>query len=272
LPDNPDEWLTVSEKFETLWDFPHCLAAMDGKHIVLQAPINSGSEFHNYKSFFSIVLFALVDAEYNFLYANIGCQGRISDGGVLRNSDLFKKLENNSLNLPAHSTLPGKSKKIPYVFLGDEAFPLTQNLMKPYSGLHPVGSRQRIFNYRLSRSRRVVENVFGIMSATFRVLRKPLLLEPNKAEIIVMAVVHLHNFLRNSTLSKNTYVAPTTLDKELNGDIVSGSWRNDSGDLSSLHPIKNVPRRSTELAKEIRDDFSDYFITNGAISWQFKHA
>jgi len=111
------------------------------------------------------------------------------------------------------------------------------------------------------------------MSATFRVLRKPLLLEPNKAEIIVMAVVYLHNFLRNSTLSKNTYVmAPTTFDKELNGDIVSGSWRIDSGDLSSLHPIKNVPRRSTELAKEIRDDFSDYFTTNGAISWQFKHA
>lgn len=143
--------------------------------------------------------------------------------------------------------------------------------MKPYSGLHVVGSRQRIFNYRLSRSRRVVENVFGKMSATFRVLRKPLLLEPNKAEIIVMAVVHLHNFLRNSTMSKNTYVAPTTLDNKVNGDIVSGSWRNYSGDLSSLHPIKNVPRRSTELAKEIRDDFSDYFTTNGAISWQFKH-
>lgn len=144
--------------------------------------------------------------------------------------------------------------------------------MKPYSGLHPVGSRQRIFNYCLSRSRRVVENVFGIISATFRVLRKPLLLEPNNAEIIVMVVVHLHIFLRNSTLSKNTYVAPTTLDKELNGDIVSGSWRNDSEDLSSLPPIKNVPRRSTELANEIRDDFSDYFTTNGAISWQFKHA
>lgn len=71
-----------------------------------------GSEFHNYKYFFGIVLFALIDAEYNFLYANIGCQGRISDGGVLRDSGLFKKLENNSLNLPAHSTLPGKNKKI----------------------------------------------------------------------------------------------------------------------------------------------------------------
>lgn len=139
--------------------------------------------------------------------------------------------------------------------------------MKPYSGLHPSGSKQRIFNYRLSRSRRVVENVFGVMSAVFRVLRKPLLLEPNKATIIVMAVIHLHNS------SKNNYLAPpTALDKEVNGNIISGSWRNHSGDLTSLRPIQNVPRRSIELAKEIREDFSSYFITNGAVPWQFNHA
>lgn len=241
MPSNPNEWLAVSEKFETHWNFPHCLGDMDGKHILLQAPIHSGSDYYNYKSFFSIVLFALVDAEYNFLYANVGCQGRISDGGVFRNSDLFKKLEKNCLNLPPCSTLPGKNKKIPFVYLGDEAFPLTQNIMKPYSGLHPSGSKQRIFNYRISRSRRVVENVFGIMSAIFRVLRKPLLLEPNKATIIVMAVIHLHNYLNNSETSKNNYMAPTTLDREVNGDMVSGNWRNHSGIIIRYVLFKMFP-------------------------------
>jgi len=49
---------------------------------------------------------------------------------------------------------------------------------------------------------RVVENAFGIVSSVFRCLRKPLLLQPEMAEIIVMAIVHLHNFLRKSAASK----------------------------------------------------------------------
>lgn len=60
--------------------------------------------------------------------------------------------------------------------------------MKLYSGVHPKGSVKRNFNYRLCRARRVVENVFGISSSVFRVLRKPMLLEPEKAEVVVMAV------------------------------------------------------------------------------------
>jgi len=62
MPSNKDEWKKVSAAFDENWNFPNCLGSIDGKHIVLQAPINSGSEFYNYKSFFSIVLFALVDA------------------------------------------------------------------------------------------------------------------------------------------------------------------------------------------------------------------
>lgn len=88
MPSSPEEWLSVSEKFDTLWNFPHCLGSMDGKHVVIQSPVNTGSEFFNYKSFFSIVLFALVDADYNFIFVDVGCQGRISDGGVFKNSEL----------------------------------------------------------------------------------------------------------------------------------------------------------------------------------------
>lgn len=87
----------MSEEFDTRWNFPHCLGAMDGKHVVLQAPFNSGSEYYNYKSTFSIVLFALVDANYNFIFVDCGCQGRISDGGVFKNTELFKNMEKQSL-------------------------------------------------------------------------------------------------------------------------------------------------------------------------------
>jgi len=91
MPHNPQKWLTISTEWEEKWNFPHCIGAMDGKHIITQCPINSGSEYINYKGTFSVVLMALVDANYNFLYADIGCQGRISDGGVFRNTNIVQK-------------------------------------------------------------------------------------------------------------------------------------------------------------------------------------
>lgn len=106
----------MAKQFEDTWNFPHCLGALDGKHVVLQAPINTGSEFFNYKSTFSVVLFALVDANYNFLYVDAGGQGRISDGGIFKNCSLYKKLERNDLNLPEPEALHDRLQKILYFF------------------------------------------------------------------------------------------------------------------------------------------------------------
>lgn len=198
MPDTEENWLKIADEYEKQWNFPHCVGSIDGKHVQIQAPATSGSNFFNYKSTFSIVLMALVDADYNFLYADVGCEGRISDGGVFKNTSLFQKLDKNELNLPTASVLEGRQILVNYVFVTDDAFPLKYNIMKPYSGLQQKGSRERAYNYRLSRARRVVENVFGILSAIFRVLRRPLLLEPDKTERVVMTCVYFHNFLRKN--------------------------------------------------------------------------
>lgn len=89
MPQDESAWREVAKTFNR-WDFPQCVGVMDGKHINLQAPIKSGSEYFNYKHFHSIVLFAVVDGNYNFIYASAGSQGRISDAGIF-NSDLFKQ-------------------------------------------------------------------------------------------------------------------------------------------------------------------------------------
>lgn len=128
---------------------------MDGKHIVLKRPINSGSLYFNFKSNFSIVLLALVDANYKFIYIDIGCNGRISDGGVFRNSSLSTALDSDTLNLPKNGTL-GEQENIPYVIVADDAFLLKSYIMKPYPQ-RKLSKDKRIFNYRLSRARRVVE-------------------------------------------------------------------------------------------------------------------
>lgn len=269
LPTTSIAWKEISRAFETLWNFPHCIGALDGKHVVLQAPINSGSEFFNYKSNFSIVLFALVDANYNFMFADIGCQGRISDGGVFKASKIHSMLTKNTLGLPLPEELPGRSMPVPYFIAGDGAFPLEKNLMKPYSGSYAKGTPQRVFNYRLSRARRVVENAFGIASSVFRVLRKPMLLEPEKAELIVMCVILLHNYLR--TNSPNLYIPQGTLDYYQNGVLVEGSWRANE-EMTSMLPLRHIPRRSNPDCKQIRDEIADYCVHEGVLPWQNQYA
>ncbi|KFM62267.1 hypothetical protein X975_25779, partial [Stegodyphus mimosarum] len=57
---------------------------------MIKAPAGSGSTFYNYKNFNSIVLMASVDAEYNFTFTDVRC-----NGGVFVRTSLFSLLENN---------------------------------------------------------------------------------------------------------------------------------------------------------------------------------
>lgn len=267
LPSTTEEWLQIATEFERKWNFPHAVGAMDGKHIVLQAPVNSGTEYYNYKNFFSIVLFALVDANYNFIYVDIGCQGRISDGGVFKNTTLYNKLENRTLTIPDPKVLQiPYSIEIPYMILGDKAFALNEYTMRPFDGNPETGTPERVFNYRHSRARRVVENAFGILSSVFRVLRKPMLLGPEIATKITLTTIYLHNFLRKRP-SREIYTPPGIFDSERDGEIRSGKWRNDQP-MTSLMPIRNIPRRTSERPKNIRLHLANHFVLNDPLPWQ----
>jgi hypothetical protein len=115
-----------------MWQFENCLGAVDGKHVAIKQPPGSGSYFYNYKGFFSVVLLAIVNANYEFIYVSCGTNGRISDGGVIKNTDFYELLMSDSLKLPQPVTMPGIQNKLPYVFIGDKAFSLTTNFMTPY--------------------------------------------------------------------------------------------------------------------------------------------
>ena len=145
------EWRKIAEDFARMWAFPNCVGAMDGKHVVIEAPPLSGSLYFNYKKSFSIVLLAVVDAHYRFRVVDIGAYGKNSDGGTLAASAFGSALRQVTLNLPGDAPLPGAENlgPIPHVFLADEAFPLRRNLLRPYPG-HTHGEK-RVFNYRLSR-------------------------------------------------------------------------------------------------------------------------
>lgn len=241
---------------------------MDGKHIAIVCPPNSGSTYFNYKHFFSIVLFAVVNAHYQFLYVHVGCQGRISDGGVFKHTAFGKAVLDQTLHLPEPEPLPGREMRMPYVFLADDAFPLTESICKPYSTDLNVGSPKRVCNYRISRARRVVENAFGLLTSVFRILHKTIDLNLENTKKVVMVCAYLHNLLRRSTQNENLYSPPGVFDNEDTdtGIVVPGSWRNSTVTLTGL---QSMPRNSCRKAKKVRDEFMYYFMSHqGRLAWQ----
>lgn len=100
------------------------------------------------QGYHSIVLMAVADSHYRFLYYDIGAHGSEGDATVFRECDFGKKLMADSLCFPPDATILGK--KLPFFFLGDDAFPLHKRIMKPYSprDRNSLTVEQRIFNYR----------------------------------------------------------------------------------------------------------------------------
>lgn len=144
---NKEKWEDVAQRFLSKTNFPNCLGAIDGKHIRLIKPCHSGSHYFNYKKYFSVVLMALVDADYKFIYVDIGSFGSSADSTVFQKSKFGKRLASNQLDLPENRPLPGtEGLDILFVFEADDMFAIHEHLMKPYS-LRNLDTRKRIFNY-----------------------------------------------------------------------------------------------------------------------------
>ena len=276
-PCTQDEWRKIAAEFHAMWNFPMCIGALDGKHVMIQAPFHAGSEYYNYKVFHSIVLLALCDAHYCFTMVDIGNSGRHSDGGVFANSEFGKKLLENSLNLPPADSLP-TGEVFPYCVVADAAFPLKRNLMRPYPG-RSLPPDESIFNYRLSRARRVIENTFGILSNRWRIFKRPIIAHPEKAVAVTKAACCLHNFLqiKNKTLlpEHQYYCLPGFVDQEDRiGNIALGSWRHTVDTSSSLRPLRRVGANTYgREAAVIRDNFKKYFATpHGQVPMQAARA
>nr|CAI5852787.1 unnamed protein product [Callosobruchus analis] len=111
-------------------------------------------------------------------------------------------------------------------------------MLKPYPGVYNKGTQERIFNFRLSRARRVVENVFGILSSI-------------RVTEITMTCVLLHNSLRKSRTSRSRYMPHESLDSEVEGLLIPGTWRNEKN-MTFFLPLKKVARKPAQDGKIMR--------------------
>ncbi|XP_056090774.1 uncharacterized protein LOC130070418 [Rhinichthys klamathensis goyatoka] len=254
-PPYRERWREIAADFQQMWNFPNCVGAVDGKHIVIQAPASSGSLYFNYKGSFSIILLAVVDARYRFQVVDVGAYGRSSDGGTLAVSAFGRALCQGSLGIPEDKPLPGAEHlgPMPHVFVADEAFPLRRHMMRPHPGQN-IGREKRLYNYRLSRARRMVECSFGILAAQWRLYRRVLGVTPEMAEKAVKATCILHNLLRVDQAEDH----PQALSSEPDSTPRA---------MGDLHRMSS--NNSSREAITIREKFTQYFSsTEGAVPWQ----
>lgn len=172
--------------------FPQCIGAIDGTHIEIRPAAKDAVDYFNYKGWYSIVLLAVVDYRYRFMYINVGSPGRCNDSQIFECSTL-KFHHQNPILKDMSKNLCGVN--VPVVLLGDSAFRFSDLLMKPYPYSTDLTLAEKNFNYYLSKSRRVVENAFGHLKARFRRIGKGIDNHIKNANLIIRACCILHNFL-----------------------------------------------------------------------------
>ena len=249
----------AEELFSSRWNFPNCFGAIDGKHIRVVCPMGSGSKYYNYKGFSSIVLLATVSGHYRFTMIDVGDYGSQNDSGVFRNSQFGRLLSTGQLPLPEPKEIEEGGPPLPYVLVGDEAFPLSTYLLRPYPG-HHLSDKKAVYNYPLSRARRISENAFGIFSNKWKIFHRPIQMKVENICAVVKASCVLHNFVRRIE------------GKPAQEKLV----HNDAEDLPLI--VEEVPLirlastrgNEPQRAKEIQEQFADYFMGSGRVEWQMR--
>lgn len=209
------------------------------------------------------------DASYKFIFVDAGSPGADGDMNVFARTDFGACILNNgrSLNFPSDAAIRGV--QTPFFFIGDDAFPLTQRLMKPFSMKRnsSLSNEEKVFNYRLSRARRTIENAFGILVMRWGCLRTEFLCSPEKVKIIVGACCALHNFLIDRS---QIYTTPNHFDRyDEEGNLIEGDWRNYPNQLESLNVARGRPNSE---GVRIRERLKQLFFYDYTLPYQLSAA
>ncbi|KAK7869252.1 hypothetical protein R5R35_000873 [Gryllus longicercus] len=188
---------------------------------------------------------AIADSDYKFIAIDVGSPERFSDGSIFNPSVVAKKMMEDTLHIPSPAVLSPIEDPMPFVFVGGEAFPLFENLMRPYPKRSVTDNdEKKVFNYRLSRARQTVECSFSILASRFRIFRAPFEIKVNSVISVVKAACVLHNYLRNSVAEMSEEMNEEEMPKDQLRPLLQSNFT-----------------RSSQKALTIRQNFTTYFNT-----------
>lgn len=233
---NVQQYKDIANKFQSVFQVPNCIGSCSGKFVQVRSSmeLDAGSCF---------VLQGIVDADACFTVIDLADPPEDTNMIQFKNTFFGRALCENTLELPAPRKLGNSEVLMPYVFVGDQTFPLLENLMRPYSAGRKLDNKQRIFNFRFARAHRMVELAFGLVTSKFQCLTNNLISDPEKVKNIAKACCVLHNFIRRrrpNDLNEQSEFEITTLDNQ----------------------TFNVSGRMNKKALVIQDLFSDYFVSS----------
>lgn len=162
-------------------------------------------------------------------------------------TELFRKMKDKNLNIPSPKPISASGEPLPFTFVGDEAFALSEHMLRPYGGKN-LTTKKRVFNYRLSRARRIIECSFGILCNKWRIFHRPMNVSVSLATEIVKACCILHNLVRK----------------------IDGYNFDDTLHITGLENIERniMSDARNKSAISVRDKFANYFVNEGAVPWQ----
>ncbi|KAJ8681705.1 hypothetical protein QAD02_017497 [Eretmocerus hayati] len=289
IPQSEDEWIQIAQDIYSLYGFPQCCGVLDGRHFRIRQPANSGALCYSWKKFYSIVLMALCDAHLRFIYASVGHRGGRNDSGIFNVCSLCQAIERGEIRLPRPSRLPNSRVVSPYTFIADGGFGLKKFVMTPYRNPEFKTLEQMIFEIRLTEVRKNVERAFGILVIRFQIFDARLSFSRATSQNIILCTMAIHNFLITSRLDAGGENAaqrdnPSSDFEESDDDSDDGLAFPNVADFSP-QPVRGdafVRRENVGVDDEIqieeanlldgdaiRDRLSIYFVTEGAVDWQW---
>ena len=140
---------------------------------------------------------AWTDSDYKFVYIDVGFYGTASDSQIIKTSEMSRWLFENRLNIPTRRHFPndGDGNVTPFSVVGDEAFGLGNHILRSYVKRN-LNYTKRIFNYRHTRARRMIECTFGIFANKWRIFHRPIDVNINYCVRIIKTCCVLHNYVR----------------------------------------------------------------------------
>lgn len=179
---------------------------------------------------------------------------------MFNNSDLKEAIEAGRVQLPLPTPLPNSNVVLPYYFIGDAGLPLESYLLTPYARFRHLLPSQRIYNYRLSRARRIVECAFVLLRSKWRVYTRPLAFNIATTEQVILATIALHNFLMTMELSMDPQ------------NRMYDVGNNEPQDAEEENEAAAVAAQYNQNAIAIRDTLRRYFCAEGQLDFQWARA
>ena len=188
LPNSTTQWLSVANDFENYWHFPHTLGVLDVKKFRVNCT--------NSPLACNFVILSIIDAHSRFLYTEIiECDDETNESAIYINSNLYKSLKFNTINIPAAKRLKRQTMKTEFYFVGTEVFGMDRYILKEYHESQNLNQKQKAFNDKLNRVRLCSKMAFDLLFYRFKIFERFEQIDKCTVRVVIKACCVLHNYL-----------------------------------------------------------------------------